>query len=182
MPVNGRSRHSGSAHKITDSGILSGAWISLKVKRNHELERRDRDRALWGDLGASGDHRPFWAYSTCWHRAKTRLASQLRYRDTKAQRVWLAELSRHKEVHEVRRLVTVLLVAGSTAAATLAAAPSLAAAPAPTPRWILHIQRYPGGISNGVRAMVSRAGDGRTGAPQARRYPGRQRLPGPTSR
>ncbi len=25
----------------------------------------------------------------------------------------------------------------------------------PTPRWILHIQRYPGGISNGVRAMVS---------------------------
>jgi hypothetical protein len=58
-------------------------------------------------------------------------------------------------VHEVRRLVTVLLVAGSTAAATLAAAPSLAAAPATTPRWILHIQRYPGGISNGARAMVS---------------------------
>jgi hypothetical protein len=58
-------------------------------------------------------------------------------------------------VHEVRRLVTVLLVAGSTAAATLAAAPSLAAAPATTPRWILHIQRYPGGISNGARAMIS---------------------------
>jgi hypothetical protein len=58
-------------------------------------------------------------------------------------------------VHEVRRLVTVLLVAGSTAAATLAAAPSLAAAPATTPRWIMHIQRYPGGISNGARAMVS---------------------------
>ena len=55
----------------------------------------------------------------------------------------------------VRRLATVLLVAGSTLAATLAAAPSLAAAPASTPRWILHIDRYPGGISNGVRAMVS---------------------------
>ena len=55
----------------------------------------------------------------------------------------------------MRRLVTVLLVAGSTAAATLAAAPSLAAAPATTPRWIMHIQRYPGGISNGARAMVS---------------------------
>jgi hypothetical protein len=55
----------------------------------------------------------------------------------------------------VRRLAMVLLAAGSTAAATLAAAPSLAAAPAPTPRWILHIQSYPGGISNGARAMVS---------------------------
>jgi hypothetical protein len=58
-------------------------------------------------------------------------------------------------VHEVRRLVTVLLVAGSTTAATLAAAPSLAAAPAATPRWIMHIQHYPGGISNGARAMIS---------------------------
>jgi hypothetical protein len=47
-----------------------------------------------------------------------------------------------------------LLVVGSTAAATLAAAPSLAA-PAATPRWILHIQHYPGGISNGARAMIS---------------------------
>src|SRR5262249_36955477 len=37
----------------------------------------------------------------------------------------------------------------------MAAAPSLAAAPSPTPRWILHIDRYSGGISNGVRAMVS---------------------------
>jgi hypothetical protein len=54
----------------------------------------------------------------------------------------------------VRRLALMLLVAGSTAAATLAAAPSLAA-PAATPRWILHIQHYPGGISNGARAMVS---------------------------
>src|SRR5205823_647635 len=26
---------------------------------------------------------------------------------------------------------------------------------AATPRWMLHIQRYPGGISDGVRAMVS---------------------------
>jgi hypothetical protein len=47
-----------------------------------------------------------------------------------------------------------LLVVGSTAAATWAAAPSLAA-PAATPRWILHIQHYPGGISSGARAMVS---------------------------
>src|SRR5262249_57087507 len=55
----------------------------------------------------------------------------------------------------VRRLATVLVVAGSTLAATMAAAPSLAAAPSSTPRSILHIDRYPGGISNGVRAMVS---------------------------
>jgi hypothetical protein len=54
----------------------------------------------------------------------------------------------------VRRLALMLLVVGSTAAATLAAAPSLAA-PAATPRWILHIQHYPGGISNGARAMIS---------------------------
>jgi hypothetical protein len=54
----------------------------------------------------------------------------------------------------VRRLALMLLVVGSTAAATWAAAPSLAA-PAATPRWILHIQHYPGGISSGARAMVS---------------------------
>jgi hypothetical protein len=48
-----------------------------------------------------------------------------------------------------------LLVAGSVAASFLAAAPGQASGTAATPRWILHIQRYPGGISNGVRAMVS---------------------------
>src|SRR6266496_1189932 len=48
-----------------------------------------------------------------------------------------------------------LVVAGSVAASFLAAAPGQASGTAATPRWILHIQRYPGGISNGVRAMVS---------------------------
>lgn len=55
----------------------------------------------------------------------------------------------------MKRLAATLAVAGSVAASFLAAAPSHASGTAATPRWILHIQRYPGGISNGVRAMVS---------------------------
>jgi hypothetical protein len=61
----------------------------------------------------------------------------------------------------VRRVTLVVMVAGLVAAATLAAGPGLAATQSPvgnavtTPRWILHVQRYPGGISAGVRAMVS---------------------------
>jgi hypothetical protein len=38
-----------------------------------------------------------------------------------------------------------------------AAAPSGAATSQPTPRWVLHTQRFSGGISAGVRAMVSPA-------------------------
>jgi hypothetical protein len=57
----------------------------------------------------------------------------------------------------MRRMAATLVIAGSVAASFLAAAPGQASKAAPTPRWILHIQRYPGGISNGVRAMVSPA-------------------------
>lgn len=55
----------------------------------------------------------------------------------------------------MRKLVTAVVAAGCVGASFLAAAPSQASRNAATPRWILHIQRYPGGISNGVRAMVS---------------------------
>jgi hypothetical protein len=55
----------------------------------------------------------------------------------------------------MRRMAATLVTAGALAASFLAAAPGQASKAAPTPRWILHIQRYPGGISNGVRAMVS---------------------------
>jgi hypothetical protein len=56
----------------------------------------------------------------------------------------------------VRRARIVLLAAVVTAGLLLAAAPS-AAAPerSSTPRWLLHTQRFPGGISGGVRAMAS---------------------------
>jgi hypothetical protein len=57
----------------------------------------------------------------------------------------------------MRRMAATLVIVGSVAASFLAAAPGQASKAAPTPRWILHIQRYPGGISNGVRAMVSPA-------------------------
>jgi hypothetical protein len=53
-------------------------------------------------------------------------------------------------------MAAILVTAGALAASFLAAAPGASGAAA-TPRWILHIQRYPGGISNGVRAMVSPA-------------------------
>jgi hypothetical protein len=58
----------------------------------------------------------------------------------------------------VRKLTLAAVSAGCVAAAFLAAAPSQASGAghtAATPRWILHIQRYPGGISDGVRGMVS---------------------------
>ena len=55
----------------------------------------------------------------------------------------------------MRRMAATLVIAASVAASFLVAAPGQASKAAPTPRWILHIQRYPGGISNGVRAMVS---------------------------
>ena len=58
----------------------------------------------------------------------------------------------------VRKLTLAAVSAGCIAASFLAAAPSQASRASQagaTPRWILHIQRYPGGISDGVRAMVS---------------------------
>ncbi len=51
------------------------------------------------------------------------------------------------------------LAVGSAAVATvgLAAVPtvSTASSASTTPRWVTHVQRYPGGISAGVRAMIS---------------------------
>ena len=58
----------------------------------------------------------------------------------------------------MRKLTLATVSAGCVAASFLAAAPghaSRASRTVATPRWILHIERYPGGISNGVRAMVS---------------------------
>jgi hypothetical protein len=57
----------------------------------------------------------------------------------------------------VKRTRAILLILATIAAMGAIAAPSGAAASQPTPRWVLHTQRYPGSISNGVRAMVSPA-------------------------
>jgi hypothetical protein len=58
----------------------------------------------------------------------------------------------------VRRARIVLLTVAATAGLLLAASPSVAAPEqSSTPRWLLHTQRFPGGISNGVRAMASPA-------------------------
>jgi hypothetical protein len=57
----------------------------------------------------------------------------------------------------VKRTRIILLAMATIAAMVAAAAPSGAAASQPTPRWVLHTQRFPGGISNGVRAMASPA-------------------------
>lgn len=51
----------------------------------------------------------------------------------------------------------ILLILTTIAAMGAMAAPSGAAASQPTPRWVLRTQRFSGGISNGVRAMVSPA-------------------------
>src|SRR3954447_19436799 len=48
---------------------------------------------------------------------------------------------------------TVASMAGAVAALAIAATPAGAA----TPRWVLHVHRFPGGISAGVRAAVSPA-------------------------
>src|SRR5204863_9150703 len=42
--------------------------------------------------------------------------------------------------------------------------PSPTTPAAKTPRWVTHVARYPGGISNGVRAMLA-AAQARTGSP-----------------
>jgi hypothetical protein len=57
----------------------------------------------------------------------------------------------------VKRTRVILLILATVAAMLAMAAPSGAAASQPTPRWVLHTQRFSGGISNGVRAMVSPA-------------------------
>jgi len=56
----------------------------------------------------------------------------------------------------VRRARIVLLAVAATAGLLLAASPSVAAPErSSTPRWLLHTQRFAGGISGGVRAMAS---------------------------
>ena len=57
----------------------------------------------------------------------------------------------------MRRARTLLLAATTLALLLLAASPigAGAAASQPAPRWLLHTQRFPGSISNGVRAMAS---------------------------
>ena len=60
----------------------------------------------------------------------------------------------------MRRLRTVLVVVSVLAAVLALVATSGTAAPSTsasltTPRWVLHVQRFPGGISNGVRAAAS---------------------------
>ena len=54
----------------------------------------------------------------------------------------------------LRIIVAVALVAAAIAFSA-AGASAASTARASTPRWIKHIHRYPGGISGGVRAMVS---------------------------
>ncbi len=53
------------------------------------------------------------------------------------------------------RVLAVLIALGATLVVATAG-PAAAQSAAGTPRWIRHIERYPGGISYGVRAMVSR--------------------------
>src|SRR5205085_11969026 len=48
-------------------------------------------------------------------------------------------------------------VAASTLGASLALTAVSAGAATTTPRWVRHVQRYPGGISNGVRAYLDPA-------------------------
>jgi hypothetical protein len=57
----------------------------------------------------------------------------------------------------VKRTRAILLVLATSAAMLAAAIPSRAATSQPTPRWVLHTQRFSGGISAGVRAMASPA-------------------------
>ena len=75
----------------------------------------------------------------------------------------------------MKRTRAILLILATIAAMGAMAAPSGAAASQPTPRWMLHTQRYPGSISNGVRAMVSRAAV----AAQARRLRASGAVAGP---
>jgi len=49
------------------------------------------------------------------------------------------------------------MAVASTAAAFVAVAPSGASGTSEVPRWLIHVQKYPGGISNGVRAMADPA-------------------------
>jgi hypothetical protein len=61
----------------------------------------------------------------------------------------------------MRRLRSVLIVVSVLAILlALVAASGTVASPSttsstPTPRWVLHVQRHSGGISNGVRAALS---------------------------
>ena len=57
----------------------------------------------------------------------------------------------------MKRTRVILLTLATIVAMLAMAAPSGAAASQPTPRWVLHTQRFSGGISAGVRAMASPA-------------------------
>jgi hypothetical protein len=57
----------------------------------------------------------------------------------------------------VKRTRVILLALAVVGAIVTMAAPSGVAASQPTPRWVLHTQRFSGGISGGVRAMASPA-------------------------
>jgi len=57
----------------------------------------------------------------------------------------------------VKRTRVILLALAIVGAMLTMVAPSGAATSQPTPRWVLHTQRFPGGISSGVRAMISPA-------------------------
>ena len=57
----------------------------------------------------------------------------------------------------MKRTRVILLALAVVGAMLTMAAPSGAAASQPTPRWVLHTQRFSGGISAGVRAMASPA-------------------------
>src|SRR6202171_2524726 len=52
------------------------------------------------------------------------------------------------------RKVMVVVVALVAASVGVGAAPAASAAPPKPPKWVEHVQRYPGGISNGVRSAV----------------------------
>src|SRR5437588_11960523 len=56
----------------------------------------------------------------------------------------------------VRRTLT-MIVALATVAAFAAATPAVANGSTQVPRWLLHVQNFPGGISAGVRAMADPA-------------------------
>lgn len=58
-----------------------------------------------------------------------------------------------------------LALAAATAAALGLVAPQAAGAAGKTPEWVKHIQKYPGGISNGVRAYVAVEAAGRQAVP-----------------
>ena len=58
-------------------------------------------------------------------------------------------------MNRILRLLVACAVLAAAMAFSAAGASAASSGRASTPRWIKHIHRYPGGISDGVRAMVS---------------------------